>query len=571
MTSNELRQRRNGSSNGSKSIDDSRNHQDVTMIPMEGEDASLGVLAGVSRESSSNLPTRDGAADDTADASVASPNGIHTATPGPRSAMSGTQVHKDESKKRKILVRVVYGFGLFGVFSGSVWMGHMYICLLVALIELLLFRELVRVRYSAYFDTIQDTIPLFRTTQWLWFTVAIFYTYGDFVLEIITRNTATHYLLRYAQYSPSIAFILYSGTFVVTITTLQRDHIKFQINQCCWTILVLCLTVGQLKYVMHNIFNGLIWFVMPCCLVFCNDIMAYVSGMLYGRKFIQRHFLSISPNKTWEGFIGGCFFTVIASWYLGRFLAQFTWMTCPTNEFSFLPQSLECQLDPIFEPAQSFVPPQIFELIPRQFVKMLPLSVVEICSEVKKNGTTLTRCISGEESQVHDHFELTFKNFYPIQVHAVWLALFASLVAPFGGFLASAIKRAYGIKDFDSIIPGHGGVMDRMDWYVCWLVAVVSCLLFGVSPSIVTVVSPPLSLFTRYIAPVFLCAVYSQFLMALCTWVHYNTFVKLATVSVPKLTYMYSLLSEQEKKDFLESISIGGGKFKMKVSDFAFN
>jgi CDP-diglyceride synthetase len=135
----------------------------------------------------------------------------------------------------------------------------------------------------------------------------------------------------------------------------------------------------------------------------------------------------------------------------------------------------------------------------------------------------LTRCVSGEETHAHHHFELTLKNFYPIQVHAVWLALFASLVAPFGGFLASAIKRAYAIKDFDSIIPGqHGGVMDRMD---------------------------------------------CQFLMALCTWVHYNTFVKLATVSVPKLTYMYSLLSEQEKKEFLQSISVGK---KMKLADFAF-
>ncbi|EOD40933.1 phosphatidate cytidylyltransferase [Emiliania huxleyi CCMP1516] len=38
---------------------------------------------------------------------------------------------------------------------------------------------------------------------------------------------------------------------------------------------------------------------------------------------------------------------------------------------------------------------------------------------------------------------------------------FASLVAPFGGFFASGIKRAYKIKDFSAIIPGHGGVFDR--------------------------------------------------------------------------------------------------------------
>jgi hypothetical protein len=45
-----------------------------------------------------------------------------------------------------------------------------------------------------------------------------------------------------------------------------------------------------------------------------------------------------------------------------------------------------------------------------------------------------------------------------------------------------------------------------------------------------------------------------QFIMALCTWVHYNTFVKLATVSVPKLFYMYGLLSDAEKKEFLDQI-----------------
>ncbi|RCI01713.1 hypothetical protein CU098_003608 [Rhizopus stolonifer] len=50
-----------------------------------------------------------------------------------------------------------------------------------------------------------------------------------------------------------------------------------------------------------------------------------------------------------------------------------------------------------------------------------------------------------------------------IQYHAVILALYASLVAPFGGFFASAIKRASGLKDFGSFIPGHGGLSDRLD------------------------------------------------------------------------------------------------------------
>lgn len=41
--------------------------------------------------------------------------------------------------------------------------------------------------------------------------------------------------------------------------------------------------------------------------------------------------------------------------------------------------------------------------------------------------------------------------------------MFASLIAPFGGFLASGFKRAFKIKDFSDKIPGHGGFTDRLD------------------------------------------------------------------------------------------------------------
>ena len=50
-----------------------------------------------------------------------------------------------------------------------------------------------------------------------------------------------------------------------------------------------------------------------------------------------------------------------------------------------------------------------------------------------------------------------------IKYHGTVIALFASLVAPFGGFWASAMKRACNIKDFNNLIPGHGGFMDRLD------------------------------------------------------------------------------------------------------------
>jgi phosphatidate cytidylyltransferase len=50
-----------------------------------------------------------------------------------------------------------------------------------------------------------------------------------------------------------------------------------------------------------------------------------------------------------------------------------------------------------------------------------------------------------------------------------WLAgvaLGLSILAQVGDFAESAVKRAYAVKDASSLIPGHGGFMDRMDGVV---------------------------------------------------------------------------------------------------------
>lgn len=417
-------------------------------------------------------------------------------------------VSASESKRRKIIDRVVYGALMIFLLVVILYGGHVYVCGLVVFFEGRLFHELVKVRYSQHFDIIKNrTLPFFRTTQWCWFITAIFYTYSEFVCDVLKSNKGLHHLTWFVKWQVYISFLLYSAVFVLTIATLNRDHIRFQMNNLCWTIVVLFLTVGQLKYIMHNVYNGLIWFALPSLLVIANDIFAYVFGMICGKKFIRKPLINMSPNKTWEGFIGAFFCTMIFGWYMSRIFSQYTWMTCPVHEFDFLPKSLSCEPDPIFVEARSYFPSQMFEIIPRHFMRLVP-GIVEICS-VDRNPKDLTACVSGLHSHSHHHFELLVDNVIPIQIHFLALSLFASLVAPFGGFLASAIKRAYGVKDFASFIPGHGGIMDRLD---------------------------------------------CQLLMALCTWVHYNAFVKIHTVSVPNMLYMYKLLSESEKIEFFDEI-----------------
>jgi phosphatidate cytidylyltransferase len=46
---------------------------------------------------------------------------------------------------------------------------------------------------------------------------------------------------------------------------------------------------------------------------------------------------------------------------------------------------------------------------------------------------------------------------------AVGLAVVVSIFAPLGDLAESALKRDMGVKDMGSILPGHGGVLDRFD------------------------------------------------------------------------------------------------------------
>jgi len=107
-------------------------------------------------------------------------------------------------------------------------------------------------------------------------------------------------------------------------------------------------------------------------LIWSSDSFAYFTGRMFGKhKMAPR----ISPKKTWEGFAGGVFFTVI----LGYFIES---------------------------------------------------------------------------------------NYPDLRGNFMIVGFLVAVFAPLGDLVESQLKRTFGVKDSGNIIPGHGGILDRLDSFI---------------------------------------------------------------------------------------------------------
>ena len=80
---------------------------------------------------------------------------------------------------------------------------------------------------------------------------------------------------------------------------------------------------------------------------------------------------------------------------------------------------------------------------------------------------SLEGCIGGIVGAVIFYIGYTYYlNMLSLELNMVMMALIGavvSVISQIGDFAASSIKRYCGVKDFGSIMPGHGGVLDRFD------------------------------------------------------------------------------------------------------------
>lgn len=322
-----------------------------------------------------------------------------------------------KKKKQTFIVRttwtIIMVVGMFSIlFLGPIW-----VIGLVLMLQILTFKEVIALSSR---PAREKELPLNRTLSWYFLATSAYYLDGEsFIHHFKHIIFVDKYLTPLASNHRFLSYCLYVLGFVCFVATLKPGSYKMQFAQLCVTHMVLILVVFQAHLIISNILTGLFWFLLPVGLVIVNDIFAYICGITFGKTQL----IAISPKKTVEGFVGAWGFTIMAAFLLVRLLCNYNYLICPVEDLSSsILSNVTCDPNPVFVPQSYRLPPAIGEFFNQEFVVLKP-----------------------------------------IYFHAIVYATFASLIAPFGGFFASGVKRTFNIKDFGDTIPGHGGITDRMD------------------------------------------------------------------------------------------------------------
>ncbi|XP_014604968.1 PREDICTED: phosphatidate cytidylyltransferase, photoreceptor-specific isoform X2 [Polistes canadensis] len=380
------------------------------------EDTSSAATRDVNDDQKEEIESEDDAKLEVEDLSKTLPQGTHHTPQLLNPVLSGLS-----DRWKNWIIRSISTSVMIAVFGFIIYGGPLVLMITTLIVQVKCFEEIINIGYAVYRI---HGLPWFRSLSWYFLITSNYFFYGENLMDYFgVVINQTEYLRVLVTYHRFISFCLYIIGFVWFVLSLVKKYYMKQFSLFAWTHVALLIVVTQSYLIIQNIFQGLIWFIVPVSMIVINDVMAYMFGFFFGRTPL----IKLSPKKTWEGFIGGGVSTVILGLLMSYVMCQYRYFVCPIEYSEALGRmTMDC------EPSSSFQPQEY----------VLPKSL-----------QVITRMINGKET-------LTL---YPFLLHSLSMSIFSSVIGPFGGFFASGFKRAFKIKDFGDVIPGHGGIMDRFD------------------------------------------------------------------------------------------------------------
>lgn len=208
-----------------------------------------------------------------------------------------------------------------------------------------------------------------------------------------TKNTIVLRIISAAVLAPLVLWVVFTGGIIfelmVTLAAmiLVYEWTKMVGRNQIWIMLggiYIGAAVFALWWLREGSEQGLFHFVWLLAVVWSTDIGGYLFGLTLGGPKLAP---SISPNKTWSGFVGGVVLAIIAGFYV-----------------------------PVFFDQQQELPSS--------------MSIIGIGAGI-------------------------------------------SVVSQLGDLFESMVKRRFGVKDSGNVIPGHGGLFDRIDGLMSASIALV--------------------------------------------------------------------------------------------------
>lgn len=171
-------------------------------------------------------------------------------------------------------VRGILTLAMIAFFFIIIYLGPMVLMMIVMCVQIKCFHEIITIGYNVYHSY---DLPWFRTLSWYFLLCVNYFFYGetvtDYFFTLVQREEPLRILSKYHRF---ISFTLYLTGFCMFVLSLVKKHYRLQFYMFGWTHVTLLIVVTQSHLVIHNLFEGMIWFIVPISCVICNDIMAYV-------------------------------------------------------------------------------------------------------------------------------------------------------------------------------------------------------------------------------------------------------------------------------------------------------